>query len=410
MDILAGKRIVLGVSGSVACYKLVDVARSWTQAGALVDVVITDEVLNFVAPLQFSSLTYRPVYREMWTTLENAAAHVKLGAEADLVVIAPATAHTIARMAHGLTDDMLTSVVLATVAPICIFPAMNVNMYNNAATQANLATLRGRGWTVREPDEGLLASGLVGKGRLPAGAVIDGVVRSALGQRFGRLAGRRVLITAGGTHEAIDPVRFIGNRSSGQMGYALAAAARDAGAAVTLISGPVSLEPPAGVALVAVESAAEMHAAVHVAIPDAELLIMAAAVADYRPATAARQKIKKDQAQRALKLERTTDILGSLAEVKHCIKVGFAAETEQLLTFAADKLQRKRLDLIVANDAVSSIGSASSSVTLLDHSGMAQTLPLLPKTAVATAILDAIISRWPDRIGTANHVKDENHG
>ena len=287
---------------------------------------------------------------------------------------------------------MLGSVVLATTAPLCIVPAMNVNMYHNPATQANLATLRARGWTVQEPDEGLLASGLVGKGRLPDGAVIDALVRGVLGQRLGRMRGMRVVITAGGTHEPLDPVRFIGNRSSGQMGYALAEVARDEGAAVTLISGPVALAPPPGVAFQGVETAAEMHTAVQGAVAHADVLIMAAAVADYRPKEQARQKIKKSQATLSLELERTTDILAALGPLPHCLKVGFAAETENLLAAAADKLHRKQLDLIVANDAVTSIGQPTSAVTILDRNGVAQTLPEAPKRVVAAAILDAIIS------------------
>lgn len=402
MDILAGKRIVLGVTGSVACYKVVDLARNWTQAGALVDVIMTEEATNFVAPLLFSSLTYRPVYREMWTTLENAAAHVALGAEADIVVIAPATANTIARIAAGMSDDMLGSVVLATPAttPLCMAPAMNVNMYRNPATQDNLEVLRRRGWTVLEPDEGLLASGLVGKGRLPEIKEIDALVRGILGQRHGRLAGRRVVVTSGGTHEPLDPVRFIGNRSSGRMGSSLAAVARDEGADVLLISGPASVEPPAGVSVQAVETAQEMHDAVHAAVGDADVLIMAAAVADYRPAQRATQKIKKQSSELQIVLDRTDDILQSLRDVSHCFKVGFAAETENLIESATDKLRRKQLDLIVANDAVASIGSQSSAVTIIDRAGVARSLPTQDKSAVASAIIDAIIDHWPDRAKT----------
>lgn len=399
MDIVAGKRILLGVSGSVACYKLVDVARQWTQAGALVDVVMTMEATKFVAPLLFNSLTYRPVYDDMWSTLDTAATHVALGADADIVVIAPATAQTIARIVAGFSDDLLTSSVLATTAPLCLAPAMNVNMYNNVATQANLATLRARGWTIIDPVEGLLASGLVGKGRLATAEAIDAGVRRLLGQYYGRMAGRRIVVTAGGTHEPLDPVRFIGNRSSGQMGYALAAVARDNGAEVTLISGPVALPPVAGVTMERVETAAEMYAAVHTAVATADLLCMAAAVADYRPAETAREKIKKGPAQRELVLEPTTDILASLAHVSTCIKVGFAAETENLLAAAREKLRRKQLDLIVANEAISSIGSATSAVTIIDRDGVAQSLPSQHKIKVATAIFDAVLERWPDRVG-----------
>ncbi len=293
MEILAGKRIVLGVTGSIACYKVVDVARHLTQAGALVDVIMTPEATRFVAPLLFESLTYRPVYTEMWSRLENAAAHIKLGDEADLVLIAPATAHTIARLAAGMADDMLGTTVLATNAPIMIAPAMETKMYANAATQANLATLRSRGFHILEPVEGLLASGVVGKGRLPEASVIEGEMQALLGRHAGRLRGLKVVITAGGTREALDPVRYIGNGSSGQMGHALAVAARNQGADVTLINGAVSIAAPPAVNVVNVVSAAEMQHAVQTATIGADLLIMAAAVADYRPAQRAAHKIKK---------------------------------------------------------------------------------------------------------------------
>ncbi|GAC1360868.1 MAG: bifunctional phosphopantothenoylcysteine decarboxylase/phosphopantothenate--cysteine ligase CoaBC [Herpetosiphon sp.] len=364
----------------------------------MVDVVMTEEATKFVAPLLFSSLTYRPVFQDMWTTLESAAAHVALGAEADVIVVAPATAQTIARLAYGFADDMLTSVVLASQAPCCVVPAMNVNMYNNAATQANLDILRSRDWTILEPDEGLLASGLVGRGRLPATDRIDGVVRSILGHRFGRLVGTRVLITAGGTHEPLDPVRFLGNRSSGTMGYALAAAARDEGASVTLISGPVSLLPPAGVSVISIETAAEMANAVGQLITTADLLLMAAAVADYRPAERSEHKIKKSHQERTVMLTRTPDILASLSETVRCVKVGFAAETENLLEGAREKLMRKNLDMIVANDAVGSIGSQTAEVTLIDRSGMERTLPEGPKSTIARHIIDTIVERWPQRL------------
>ncbi len=247
MDILAGKRIVLGVTGGIACYKVVDVARHLTQAGALVDVIMTEEATNFVAPLLFESLTYRPVYREMWSRLENAAAHVKLGEEAHAVLVAPATANTLAKITAGIADDMLTTTLLATEAPVLLAPAMNVKMYSNQATQANLTTLRARGYQILEPDEGLLASGIVGRGRLPEAATIEGMLRAMIGRHSGRLVGCRVVVSAGGTREPLDPVRYIGNRSSGQMGYSLAEAARDEGADVVLVSGPVALPPPAGI-------------------------------------------------------------------------------------------------------------------------------------------------------------------
>jgi phosphopantothenoylcysteine decarboxylase/phosphopantothenate--cysteine ligase len=398
VSILTDKRIVLGVAGSIASYKSVELARHLTSAGALVDVVMTEEATRFVAPLTFQSLTYRPVYTEMWSTLENAAAHVKLGEEAHVVLVSPATAHTIASIVAGLADTMILTTVLATRAPIMLVPAMNVNMWHNVATQHNVATLRERGISVMEPDEGRLASGITGRGRLPELARIDGELRALLGRHYGRMVGRNVVVTAGGTHEPLDPVRFIGNRSSGQMGYALAAVARDQGAHVTLVSGPVALTPPAAVHVIHVETAQQMHDAVHAVIADADLLLMNAAVADYRPAETAVHKMKKTDAELVVQLQRTPDILQSLHDVVGPIKVGFAAETDALLAYAADKLQRKGLDLIVANDAVASIGQPDIALTLLGSGGQRETLPRQPKSAAAGQLIDAILQRWPDRL------------
>lgn len=411
MDILAGKRIVLGVTGGIACYKVVDVARHLTQAGALVDVIMTEEATNFVAPLLFESLTYRPVFREMWSRLENAAAHVRLGEEADAVLVAPATANTIAKIAAGIADDMLTTTLLATEAPVLLAPAMNVKMYANQATQANIATLRARGYHVLEPDEGLLASGIVGRGRLPEAATIEGMLRAMLGRHRGRMSRHRVVVSAGGTREPLDPVRYIGNRSSGQMGYALAEAARDEGADVTLVSGPVTLPPPAGVEVRAVETAEEMCQVVEMAVAEADLLIMAAAVADYRPAQRSSQKIKKGEPNLGLTLERTTDILSKLAGRDEFVRVGFAAETENLLAAALDKLQRKDLDMIVANDAETTIGAGDAEVTVVDRTGMARALPKGPKAAVARAILDVILEQFGNRMDRKRlHAEDEHVG
>ena len=407
-DKLAGKRIVLGVTGSVSCYKVVDIARNLTQAGALVDVIMTAEATNFVAPLLFESLTYRPVYVEMWSRLENAAAHVKLGDEADGVLIAPATANVLAKAAAGIADDMLTTMLLATEAPVLFAPAMNVKMYHNAATQANIATLRERGYHVLEPDEGLLASGITGKGRLPDAASIEGEFRALLGRTGGALAGCKVVVTAGGTRETIDPVRYVGNRSSGQMGYAIAIAARDHGADVTLISGPVALVPPAAMTFVGVETAADMLLAVDAATDDADLLIMAAAVADYRPANPVAQKIKKGEATLALELERTTDILQSLADRNDLLRIGFAAETENLQAAAVDKLRRKKLDMIVANDAVATIGAEQAAVTLIDASGMARELPRGPKSHVAMALVDVLLESFGQRLARRAHSSEES--
>lgn len=401
MSILAGKRIVLGVSGSIACYKVVDLARQLTIAGALVDVVMTEEATRFVTPLTFQSLTHRPVYTHMWATIENAAVHVKLGLEADLVLVAPATAHTIAAMAAGLADTLLLTTILATSAPIMLVPAMETHMWRNPATQDNVEVLRRRGMHVIEPDEGLLASGMLGSGRLPAITQIEGELRALLGRTYGQMVGRKVVVTAGGTHEPIDPVRFIGNRSSGQMGYTIAAAARDQGAPVVLISGPTGREPPAAVQIVAVETAQQMHDAVHAAIAGADLLVMNAAVADYRPAHTVDHKLKKTHAQLTLALARTPDILGSLVNANGLIKIGFAAETNDLLAYAADKLDRKHLDMIVANDAVNSIGQPDVELTLLDADGGRITLPRQAKALAAEQLLEHVLQRWPDRLGRA---------
>lgn len=395
MSILTDKRIVLGVTGSIASYKSIELARQLTSAGSLVDVIMTEEATRFVTPLTFQSVSYRHVYTEMWSTLQNAAAHVKLGEEADVVVVSPATAHIMASIVAGLADNILLTTILATRAPVMIVPAMNVNMWHNVATQQNVQTLRERGMHVLEPDEGLLASGIIGKGRLPELARIEGELRALLGRCYGRLVGRKVIVTAGGTHEPLDPVRFIGNRSSGQMGYALAAAARDEGASVTLITGPTALPAPAAVDLMQVETAQHMHDAVHAVINDADLLLMNAAVADYRPAQTSEHKIKKMQTDLVVQLERTPDILQTLRDVHGSIKIGFAAETDDLLVYAADKLERKGLDLIVANDAVSSIGQDQIELTLIGRNGQRQTLPRQPKTAAAAQLLDWIIKRWP---------------
>jgi phosphopantothenoylcysteine decarboxylase/phosphopantothenate--cysteine ligase len=399
VGILADKRIVLGVTGSIASYKIVDLARQLTVAGALVDVVMTEEAARFVTPFLFQSLTYRPVYTEMWSTLENAAAHVKLGKEADAVLIAPATAHTLASIAAGFADTILLTTVLATTAPVMLIPAMETHMWYNPATQDNVALLRRRGLEVLEPDEGLLASGMIGRGRLPEIMRIEGELRALLGRHYGRMVGRKVVVTAGGTHEPLDPVRFIGNRSSGQMGYALAEAARDEGAAVVLISGPTALPPPAAIRVVKVETTQQMYDAVHTAVDDADLLMMNAAVADYRPAHAAEQKLKKINARRVVELEQTPDILASLIDIQRPVKIGFAAETGDVLAHALDKLRRKHLDLIVANEAVQSIGQPDIEVTLIARDGTTTTLPRQAKATAALQIVEYALQRWPDRLG-----------
>lgn len=394
-DLLSGKRIILGVCGSIAAYKVAELARNLTLAGALVDVIMTEAAERFVGTATFQALTGRPVLNDMWSLPEDGVVgHVSLGVNADMVVIAPATANTLARLAAGICDDLLTTTVLVTQAPILCAPAMNPNMYAAAVTQENIATLRRRGFIILEPEEGRMAEPMIGKGRLPEIPTLEGELRALLGQRTGPLRGRKLVVTAGGTHEPIDPVRFVGNRASGLMGYALATAARDLGAAVTLITGPTALTPPPAVTVVRVETAQEMQAAVHTACQDADILVMNAAVADYRPAEAVEQKIKKSDAGLVLQLVPNPDILGGLAQRRDLFKVGFAAETNDLLANAEGKLTRKGLHMIVANDATASIGQADIQVTLLDASGAVTPLPRQPKQQAAVAVLEAIVERY----------------
>jgi phosphopantothenoylcysteine decarboxylase / phosphopantothenate---cysteine ligase len=399
---MQGKRIVLGVCGGIAAYKAADLTSKLQQAGALVDVVLTEHATAFVLPLTFSSLSHRPVYTNLWeATGEAAAQHIALGQQADLLVIAPATANTIARLAHGMADDMLTTVALATTAPLLIVPAMEHHMYYHPATQANLQILEQRGATILPPEEGHLASGAVGMGRFPDTPMILAAIHRMLA-RGGDLAGRRVVVTAGGTREPIDPVRFVGNRSSGRMGFALAEAARDRGADVTLITGAYSAPPPAGIPLRQVESTQDMLEAVLAAVADADALIMAAAVADYAVAKPAAQKIKKDSAAEnpdgslTLHLVPNPDILKELAgmpTMRSLVRVGFAAETEHLAANAARKLAAKDLDMLVANDvARSDIGfqAQDNEVTLYHRDGSVEALPIQPKRTVADAIWDRV--------------------
>jgi phosphopantothenoylcysteine decarboxylase / phosphopantothenate---cysteine ligase len=391
-EVLAGKHVVLGVSGSIAAYKAVAVASALTQAGALVDVVMTHEATELVRPLSFQAIIHRPVSNEMFHLLaETEIGHVTLGKRADVVLIAPATAHTIAKLALGLADDMLTTTVLATEAPLIVAPAMDAGMYDNPAVRENVQRLRDRGATIVEPGWGRMASGLTGQGRLAEPPRIVDTVRIVLA-RGGDLVGWRVIVTAGGTQEAIDPVRFISNRSSGKMGYAVAEAARDRGAEVVLISAPSALEPPLGVELRRVVSAAEMYRAVTAALEDADLLVMAAAVADFRPEQVADQKIKKDGGGLTLSLAPTTDILAATVGEgsDRLVRIGFAAESQDLLENARSKLARKQLDLIVGNDITrsdSGFGSDTNKVVMLDRSGGRRDLPALAKREVADEIL-----------------------
>jgi len=392
--LLKGKTVVLGVTGSIAAYKAADLASKLMQAGARVDVVLTPAAAEFVPPLTFRGVTQGTVIVDMWAAAEE---HIELARRADIVVVAPATATTIARLAQGLAEDMVSLTVLATRAPVLVCPAMDNQMFENAATQANLETLRSRGVTIVGPDEGRLATGRMGLGRLSDTETILGAIRYLLG-RGGDLAGRKVVVTAGGTREPIDPVRYVGNYSSGKMGYAVAEAARDRGAEVALVSAPTALPTPFGVRLVAVGRAVEMRDAVVHECRGAEVLVMAAAVADYQPPATAGQKIKRRAATLTLELERTPDILAEAGE--GFLKVGFAAESEDLLANARRKLEAKGLDLIVANDitaAGSGFGAETNRVVIIDRKGGEERLPLLTKYEVAQRLWDRVVPLLPRR-------------
>ena len=388
-----GKNVVLGVTGSIAAYKAVDIASKLTQKGVAVDVVMTKAAQQFVTPLTFRSITHRPVVIDMFDLAsEFSVEHVALAERADVVVIAPATANTIAKLAAGIADEMICSTVLATRAPVIIAPAMDAGMWQNPVTQENVNKLRSRGFILVGPGYGRLASGLVGMGRLIENEEILGAIFQVLGGK-GDLATKQIVVSAGGTQEPIDLVRFIGNRSSGKMGYAIAEAARDRGAVVTLVSGPTALQAPIGVDIMRVQTAAQMRDAVLKATAAADVLIMAAAVADYRPATVAEGKIKREADTLNLELMKTSDILG---EVKgDIIKVGFAAESGDLIGRATEKLKKKQLDLIVVNDIAakdSGFDTDTNRVTIIDREGKAEQLPLMLKSEVAHKILDRIVA------------------
>ena len=380
MTVLQGKRVILGVCGSIAIYKAVDLASQLTQAGAIVDVVMTAAAQKFVTALTFQAVSGRPVYTDLWRSdaggLPTHIAHIGLAEAADLLVIAPATANTVAKLAHGLADDLLSVTALAASCPLLIAAAMDGGMLDHPATQANLTTLQERGAQIIPPDSGRFASGLTGSGRLPETPTLLGHIRRALGAN-GELAGQKLVVTAGGTREALDPVRYLTNRSSGKQGYAIAQAALDAGATVALISSAQHLPAPVGATLVAVDSAAEMRDAVLEHVADSAALIMAAAVADYRPRQIAKHKIKKAGADMQLQLARTDDILRAVKAQRQAsgypvIVVGFAAESENLLENASGKLQSKGLDLLVANDITApDAGFAidSNRVVVLDSEG-----------------------------------------
>jgi phosphopantothenoylcysteine decarboxylase/phosphopantothenate--cysteine ligase len=397
---LAGRTVVLGVSGSIAAYKAAEIASRLVQAGATVDVAMTPGATEFISPLTFRALTGRAPYVDMYRDGAEGEAHVELARRADLLLVAPASANTLAKLAHGLADDFVTLTALATTAPVLVAPAMDAQMWEHAATQANRATLEARGVQFLGPATGRLASGRMGAGRLLEPETIVGLVRARLGREHGDLAGRCVVITAGGTREAIDPVRYVSNHSSGKQGYALAEAARDRGADVVLVTTVATggLLPPPGVRVVAVDSALEMLEAVRDAAAGADALIMAAAVADYRPTTVAGQKIKRADmgGELMIPLLENPDI--SKEVTGDFVKVVFAAETQDLVQNALKKLTAKGAALVIANDvSAADAGFAvdDNRVTILDAGGGREDLPLMTKLEVAHRILDSVVALLP---------------
>ncbi|HEX78704.1 MAG TPA: bifunctional phosphopantothenoylcysteine decarboxylase/phosphopantothenate--cysteine ligase CoaBC [Dehalococcoidia bacterium] len=388
---LKDKKIVLGITGSIAAYKAVDIASRLTRAGAKVEVVMTESATRFITPLTLRSITMRPVVTGMWeTSSEFSIEHISLAEAADAVVIAPATANIIAHLACGMADDILTCTVLATRAPVIIAPAMNDNMFTNPVTQENIEKLKASGFVFVDPGAGRLACGRAGVGRLADIETIIGTLRQVLG-RDGDLAGRNIVVTAGGTREPIDPVRYIGNRSSGKMGYALASAARDRGAEVKLITTITCMPETVGIDVVAVDTADDMNNAVKTAVKEADALVMAAAVVDYKPQATAKSKIKKDSDALSIGMVKTPDILAGIQG--DFVKVGFAAESENLVANAKKKLKAKGLDLIVANDITDKscgFGADSNKVTIIDKSGRVEDLPLMSKQEVAEKILGRV--------------------
>ena len=397
MTVLNGKRVLLGVTGSIAAYKAAELASRLTQAGALVDVILTAGAQKFVSALTFQSVTGRKCYTDadLWGG-EAHVLHVGLGHQADILVIAPCTANTLAKLAGGLADTLLTVTALAAECPLLVAPAMDGGMYRAAATQANVRLLKEHGVIFAGPGQGHLASGLVGEGRLLEPAELVGHIRLALARRSGRLVGKRIVVSAGGTQEPIDPVRYLTNRSSGKQGYALAQAALDAGAQVTLLSHPTGLIPPTGAEVVEVRTVQEMLDGVLQACARADALVMAAAVADFRVKEVAAHKLKKRDGIPQLELEAAPDVLAALAERRAGLEqlkvvVGFAAESRDLTENASAKLASKRLDLIAANDiSAPDAGFAvdTNRITLLYADGHRENLPLMSKDEVAEAIIE----------------------
>ncbi len=394
---LKGKTIVLGVSGGIACFKAAALASLLVKQHANVQVIMTENATKFVTPLTFEQLTGQKALTDTFDrNFQHSVEHIAVADRADLVLIAPATANIIAKLAHGIADDMLTTTVLACDCPKAIAPAMNTRMYENPVTQDNLSTLRRYGWEVAEPASGHLACGAEGKGRLPEPEQLLELCLHAVA-REKDLRGKRVLVTAGPTREALDPVRYLTNRSSGRMGYAIAKAAARRGAEVTLVSGPTALPRPGYMEIVEIESAQEMYEAVTSRAPDMDIIIKAAAVADYRPADVAEDKIKKKDGDLSIPLERTLDILAALGQNKRegQFLCGFSMETRDLIENSRKKLTRKNLDMVAANNVKvegAGFGVETNVLTLITAEGEKE-LPLMSKDAAADALLDAILER-----------------
>ena len=399
ISIFKDRKILLGITGSIAAYKAADLASKLTQAGVQVGVILTEAAQQFVTPLTFQSVTGLRAYTDadLWGS-EAHVLHIGLAEGADLLVIAPATANTIAKLAHGQADSLLTITALAIRSPLMIAPAMDMGMFEHTATQTNLATLEERGVIVVGPAEGRMASGLMGKGRMVEPEELMGHIRLALGSE-GSLAGRAVVVTAGGTQEPIDPVRIVANRSSGKQGFALAQAALDRGADVTLVAGPVHLPTPVGAKRIDVETADEMRDAVVTAVEGSDALLMAAAVADFRPVMTVEEKIKRREGVPQVQFEPTDDILGLVTKQRSKtghpqVVVGFAAESQDLLENARTKLEEKGLTMIVANDITApDAGFAvdTNRVTLIDAQGEVKELPLMSKTEVAEVVMERVV-------------------
>jgi phosphopantothenoylcysteine decarboxylase/phosphopantothenate--cysteine ligase len=407
-------RITLGVTGGVAAYKAAELVRLLQRDGFTVQVVMTRGAREFVTPLTFAALSGQKVITDLFekssageANVESAIEHIAVAQRTDLLLVAPATADILAKFARGIADDFLTTLYLATTAPVVVAPAMNVNMWNHAATQENVATLRSRGVKIVNPDEGYLACGMTGAGRLAGQQEVLAAVRETLHAQKD-LQGETILITAGPTREDLDPVRYITNRSSGKMGYAVAEAAARRGARVILVSGPVNLDTPPGVERLDVRTAEQMHRAVTQKLPDSSVAIFAAAVADYRPAETAGEKIKRNKEPLTIRLEPTPDILAEAAQTKgDRLIVGFAAETDHVAENARKKLAAKNADLIVAND-VTAEGAGfdhdTNIVTLFSRDGRDLALPRLSKSEVAQRILDEVL-----RLRSAPRDRTQSH-